>query len=258
MFFKFLITVHYISLNCIFLFISFCFRESILQAVKERKKEGIFNVMKLFILINEYGQDLLQKVFVFEISKEEEEEKEEEAISRFFASQKQRLLDLSLKQGKNSIPLKTADLMKIFTHESIKMQCDIHVHMQETCCCNFHVRDNIDLLILDFDVSLMSCILLNCLKLQKINMHISQLRTQKNKLSHMPREKIYSGDFNSEWEKAAESIIGISTHLGNWYKKMTTTIIKKLRLNDDIGIPKVRNSRTLFIHVTYIFKSKHF
>lgn len=78
--------------------------------------------MNLFILFNEYGQEILQDVFMFEISRVKEE-----TISGFFASRKQRLPDLTLKQEDNSIPFKTADLRKIFKDVSINMQCDMHM-----------------------------------------------------------------------------------------------------------------------------------
>ena len=192
------------------------------------KKEGMLNVMKLFILVNEYGQELLQDLFLFEISRVKKE-----TISKFFASRKQMLFDLTLKQEDNSVPLKTADLRKIYKDKSMK--CD--EHMQGKCCCNYDVKDNIDLLILDFDVSLMGCILLHCLKLESINGEIRQLRTCKNKLSHIPKDQIHSVNVISNWEIAATSIIGISRHLGTWCGLKSTIRIKKLRLNDEKRIP---------------------
>ena len=95
------------------------------------------------------------------------------------------------------------------------------------CCCNVDVKNGIDLRILDFDVSLMGCILLNCLKLESIKGQIRQLRTRKNKLSHIPKYKIYSVNVNSDWEIAAKSIIGITRHLGTWCELKSTIRIKK-------------------------------
>lgn len=197
----------------------------------------MLKIMKLFILLNEYGQEILQDVFLFEISRVKGK-----TISVFFASQKQRLLDLTLKQEQedNSVPLNKADLRKIFKDASMKMQCSRH--LQQKCCCNFDVKDDIDMRILDFDVSLMSCILLNCTKLQSIDEQIKKLRKHRNKLSHISKEGLYSDNVNLEFEKTAKCIIAISSHLGTWCELKAKIKIDKLKLSDDIGIPKVRKS----------------
>lgn len=213
---------------------------SILQALKDKKREDVSNFLKLFILVNEYGQEILQDLLIFEISKRGEKK----PVSGFFGSHKQTLLDLTLKKGESRTTLTTSDLKKIFKDRSIRMRC--YRHMQQKCCCNFDVKDDIDLLIFDFDVSLMCCITLNCLpQLQKIKGHINQLRDCRNKLGHPAEVKTDPYSFISQWEIAAEAIIGISRHLGPWCALKATIKIKKFKSSDYVEISEVRKNLKL-------------
>lgn len=187
-------------------------------------------------MVNEYGQEILQDLLIFEISREKEK-----TISGFFESQKQRLLQLTHKEGESRTTLKASDLRKFFTDKSIKMPCEIHMHQE--CCCNFDVKNDIDQLMLDFDVSLMCCITLNCLpQRQSVKKHINELRKCRNTLGHPAKVKTDPYHFNLQWETVAKSIIGISKYLGTWCELKATIKIKKSKLSDYVGLSEVRKN----------------